>query len=285
MLNYLYAVLEAETRLAVATLGLDPGIGMLHLDTPNRDSLACDLMEPVRPEVDAFVLAWVKREPLPRNWFFEQRDGNCRLMAEFASKLSQTAPNWAHLVAPVAEWLAREVGKSVRIRQSDLPARLTQRYRRAAQGGDAVPKAKPLSVPKRICRGCGKEIDKRSNDCRQCIPQLDRIEEVARMGRAAAHSPKAEAKRAATQKINTQAVLDWNPADQPKWLTERFYKKKIQPVLASTPVSVITKHLKISVGYADQIRKGRLPHARHWKHLADLLDMKSPETDPALQDR
>ena len=110
MLNYLYALLEAETRLAAATLGLDPGIGVMHVDVPYRDSLALDLMEVVRPDVDAFVLDWIKRGPLPRNHFFEQRDGNCRLMANFASTLSQTSSKWAQLVAPVVEWFAREVG-------------------------------------------------------------------------------------------------------------------------------------------------------------------------------
>jgi CRISPR/Cas system-associated endonuclease Cas1 len=30
ILNYLYAVLESETRLAVAALGLDPGLGFWH---------------------------------------------------------------------------------------------------------------------------------------------------------------------------------------------------------------------------------------------------------------
>lgn len=33
MLNYLYALLESEARLAAAALGLDPGIGFLHVDT------------------------------------------------------------------------------------------------------------------------------------------------------------------------------------------------------------------------------------------------------------
>jgi CRISPR/Cas system-associated endonuclease Cas1 len=63
ILNYLYALLESETRLAVAALGLDPGLGFWHADTPARDSLACDLMEPVRPKVDAFLLDWITREP------------------------------------------------------------------------------------------------------------------------------------------------------------------------------------------------------------------------------
>jgi CRISPR-associated protein Cas1 len=70
----LYAVLESETRLAVTALGLDPGLGFWHVDTPARDSLACDLMEPVRPLVDAYVLDWITREPLRRSWFFEKGD-------------------------------------------------------------------------------------------------------------------------------------------------------------------------------------------------------------------
>ena len=37
MLNYLYAILESEARLALATLGLDPGIGVLHNDLRSRD--------------------------------------------------------------------------------------------------------------------------------------------------------------------------------------------------------------------------------------------------------
>ncbi|MFZ0955503.1 MAG: CRISPR-associated endonuclease Cas1 [Candidatus Sulfotelmatobacter sp.] len=65
ILNYLYAVLESESRLAAAALGLDPGLGVLHVDTPNRDSLACDLMEPVRPQIDEYVLDWITRQLQP----------------------------------------------------------------------------------------------------------------------------------------------------------------------------------------------------------------------------
>jgi CRISPR-associated protein Cas1 len=39
MLNYLYALLESEARLAAAAVGLDPGMGFLHLIL-RRDSLA-----------------------------------------------------------------------------------------------------------------------------------------------------------------------------------------------------------------------------------------------------
>jgi CRISPR-associated protein Cas1 len=99
MLNYLYALLESETRLAIAALGLDPGMGVMHVDSPFRDSLACDVMEAIRPQVDAYLLDWILRESLHREWFFEQRDGNCRLMGSFAIRLSETSRTWGQAVA------------------------------------------------------------------------------------------------------------------------------------------------------------------------------------------
>jgi hypothetical protein len=85
ILNYVYAILESEARLAAAELRLDPGLGVLHQDTSNRDSPARDLMEPVRPLVDTYLFDWTNRGPLPREWFFEQANGNCRLMGSVCS--------------------------------------------------------------------------------------------------------------------------------------------------------------------------------------------------------
>jgi len=82
ILNYLYCVLESEARLAAAALGLDPGLGVLHVDTPARDSLACDLMEPVRPLVDAYLLDWITR----------QRSSE----SGFSSSGTGTADSWVH---------------------------------------------------------------------------------------------------------------------------------------------------------------------------------------------
>ena len=59
ILNYLYSLLEAEARLAASAMGLDPGLGVLHMDTTARGSLACDLMEPCRADVDAYqTMVW-----------------------------------------------------------------------------------------------------------------------------------------------------------------------------------------------------------------------------------
>ena len=113
MLNYLYAIVESEARLAIRELGLDPGLGVLHSDARTRDSLACDLMEPIRPQVDAFLLDWLRTGPLQRKWFFEERDGNCRLTGEFAAELSETSKIWKQALAPLAEWVARTLWSSM----------------------------------------------------------------------------------------------------------------------------------------------------------------------------
>jgi len=72
ILNYLYAILESEARLAVAGMGLDPGLGVLHRDNRARDSLACDLMEAVRPKVDAYMFDWISRGILHQTGFLKR---------------------------------------------------------------------------------------------------------------------------------------------------------------------------------------------------------------------
>src|SRR5580704_6427911 len=92
ILNYCFALLESETRLALTALGLDAGLGFgLHADTPNRDSLAFDVLEPVRPRVEDWLLSWIMREPFCRADFFETSNGNCRLMSHLCAKLAETS--------------------------------------------------------------------------------------------------------------------------------------------------------------------------------------------------
>jgi hypothetical protein len=74
----------------------------MHADRPYRDSLACDLMEPVRPVVDAWVLDLLESRVFRRNDFFENREGVCRIMPPITKLLAETAPRWAAEVAPVA---------------------------------------------------------------------------------------------------------------------------------------------------------------------------------------
>jgi len=244
-------------------------------------------MEAVRPQVDAFLLDWITREPLKREWFLEQRDGNCRLMAQLAINLSQTAPIWARAVAPIAEWVAGTLwsrGKKPAGVVS-LPTRLTQRHKREAKGGS--PQPVPISPARRenLCRGCGKAIQQRSTNCAQC--QIDgatkRLVDAARIGRVAARSPEARAKQVASRRRHATACSEWDPSLQPAWLTIEAFTQQVQPLLANVPTSTIRSRLGVSRWYAGKIRQGYRPHPRHWQVLAVLtgISLRSPNRSKA----
>lgn len=272
ILNYIYSILESEARLAAATMGLDPGLGVLHVDTSARDSLACDLMEPVRYQVDAYLLDWITRQPLKREWFVEQSDGNCRLTALFAVRLSETAPIWRRAVAPIAEWVARAIWSTIRRPGTPLATRLTQTNKREAKGA-SVPTALPARRPPNVCLGCGKEVAAGSVHCAICVIEVSRkkMVEIAKQGRIASRSPESKARLAETQRRQTTARWNWDSASQPDWLTEAFYTNQIQPRLAPCSLSQIASALGVSILYASHIRRGRRPHPRHWSSLAELV--------------
>lgn len=278
ILNYLYSVLESEARLAAAALGLDPGLGVLHVDTPARDSLACDLMEPVRPQVDAYLLDWITRQHLRREWFFEQGDGNCRLMGSFATRLSELAPIWRRSVAPVAEWVARAFWSTVRKPDTPFATRLTQNNKREAKGAQTQSPLMRVPSQQNVCAGCGKTIRGGSVHCPDCSLKNSTASliEGAKLGRVSGHTPQAEARRKETKHRHDLARQGWCPSDQPSWLTGDFYAKEIGPRLNRATLSQIALAIGISIPYASDIRKGRRrPHPRHWQALARLVDIQT----------
>jgi CRISPR-associated endonuclease Cas1 len=261
MLNYLYAILESEARLAISALGLDPGIGVLHSDTRTRDSLACDLMEPIRPQVDAYLLDWLRRAPLQRKWFFEERDGNCRLTGEFAAQLSETSKLWKQALGPFAEWMLRTLWScSSSTSQIESPAtRLTQDRKREAKG--IIPTgalASPLIA------------------VRRCNPTVSPFP-VARLVRLNRFDSIAQSQRSESQRRQAAAQRAWNPNEKPDWLDDKAYAREIQPRLADVTISTIGLTLRISLPYASDIRAGRRrPHPRHWLALARLVTVSGP---------
>lgn len=272
ILNFLYALLESEARLAAAALGLDPGLGVLHVDTTARDSLALDILEPVRAQIDAHVLDLITREYLNRSWFVEERDGNCRLTAEFVSRLAQTAPIWSRAVAPVAEWVAREFWKTIRRPDTPFATRLTQGNKREAKGGALVPPPIRPTCREHLCPECGKTIQAQSTKCASCAAAdaTTNMLRAARIGRQTANGPEAQLKRANTQRKNALAQHAWKSSDQPAWLTDAFYSEKVQPVLTTMSPSAIAQQISVSRWYAGRIREGYRPHKRHWQALAKL---------------
>lgn len=281
MLNYLYALLESEAALGARCLGLDSGLGILHVDTPARDSLACDLMEAVRSEVDRYVLRWVLQQPLRRDWFFERRDGNCRLMAPFAARLAETTPLWAKAVAPVVEWVAQQLWSTTRRRShADLPpTHLTQTHRREAKRLSPASARHTDTRFENLCRGCGKRIGEGGTNCAQCtIPHAtNRLIQAAQLGRVAGHTPEALLKEGQTQRKHSLARSAWRPSMQPAWLTDNVYSEKVHPMLSKVSSSAIAARIGVSRWYAGRIRKGYRPHPRHWLALARMVGLSKPK--------
>lgn len=275
MLNFLYALLEAEARLAAVAVGLDPGLGFMHADTRSRDSLACDLMEPIRPLVDAYVLNWLQREPLRRDWLFERRDGNCRLMAPFACRLSETSTTWARAVAPIAEWVAKALSSPPsEVKRRGPATHLTQQHRREAKGAPEPPSAEAPS-PMRVCKECGAPT-RRARHCKNCLPigATERLLEGAKKGRVASQGAAARKRAATSQQRHRRAQLAWKQSDQPEWLTVQVYDTLVRPRLAPVSTARIIATLRVSKAYAVGIRHGRWrPHPMHWQSLARLAGM------------
>ncbi len=84
VLNYAYGVLEAQVRRAAAAEGLDPECGWLHVSRAGRAAAVYDMMEPLRPAVDAMVLRFVAGRVFSPADFQVSRDGVCTLHPQLA---------------------------------------------------------------------------------------------------------------------------------------------------------------------------------------------------------
>jgi CRISPR-associated endonuclease Cas1 len=307
VLNYLYATLESETRIALLTMGLDPGMGLLHADQPSRDSLACDVMEAIRPEVDTYVLELLERRAFPAREFFETRTGTCRLVPLLTQQLCETAPRWRVVLGPVVERVAQmlshrsahPLGELLATAaspsngsppgpKSRLPTRLTQANRSAGRDGARRQPPRPASTrvatPRCVCQTCGDTLPARKRRyCTACLParETEHLEALigegplalARLraeGRDPTKTPEALAKVAATQRQRAAARAEWNREfGSCADLTD--FHRDILPGLQRTPLAIIVKATGLSLRYCSLIRRGlRIPHRRYWGTLKSL---------------
>jgi len=116
MLNYLYALLHAETRIALMGAGLDPYAGIVHSDNVYRASFAYDVMEAVRPAVDRWLLDFVQSHIFNRRDFYQKPDGGVRIGLSLTPRLASTAYLWRDLLRPHIQHVARLLGRGARPR-------------------------------------------------------------------------------------------------------------------------------------------------------------------------
>lgn len=284
ILNYLFAILEAEARIAALKMGLDPGMGVLHADQPARDSLALDLMEPVRPDVEGYVLELLQRQTFRAADFFETRQGVCRVLPPLTHILAETAPSWAARVGLVAELVARMFAGAASTNIIQIPTLLTQdnrsrgrdKFRRQARTRSRMPSVGPA-----VCLDCGTVLEKRGRlYCADCLPARRALvsEPLRKAGAAAVrnhiamghdptHGGRAAKRRGLAVSQHLKAVGRWNREHRYE-IDPQIYRQDILPRLASVPLSRLMEATGLSLRYCSLIRRGeRTPHPRHWDTL------------------
>jgi len=278
VMNLLHALCEAECRISLIAVGLDPEIGLLHCDAPYRSSLAHDLQEILRPKVDAFLLNWIQTECFRKADFFEDRNGNCRIGSSLAKRLCETADTWRKFAAPAAESIAQSLWDSIRKPRSEahhIPTRLTQQRRAEGRGRQYVPAAIPMPSLQTICQNCG-ALTLGGRHCRKCGKEVSgkKLTELAKIGRTVAVGPEAQKKRSDTQHRHEAAKRAWRESPDESWSDPKRYDTEIQPRLKMLKIASIAFALGVSEPYAADIRAGRRrPHPRHFQSLAELVGL------------
>ena len=293
ILNYCYALAEIECRLALTAMGLDPGLGVLHADQKARDSLALDLMEPIRPEVDAWFLDLLGKTTLRVSDFHETRQGSCRLLAPLTHHLAETLSIWRRLAAPAAEEVAK-----VFTTDAGLSAHTPLTQSRRSLGRNPVVTTlttKPYTTPThsletgalvvKRCMMCGIELARTSRRkvCDACLPEANaqRTERLRRAGRAAlvrmrmaakdpAQSQAAKSKRIATSRERMLAVRAWERRHGKTHDWDR-YQADVVPILSELTVPELVSLTGLSSHYCWQVRAGRKRlHPMHWSLVIEF---------------
>jgi CRISPR-associated protein Cas1 len=76
LLSFLYALVRHDCIAGLTSAGLDPFVGFLHVDRPNRPSLALDLMEEFRPWLaDRLAITLINRQQIGPEHFRTREGG------------------------------------------------------------------------------------------------------------------------------------------------------------------------------------------------------------------
>jgi len=309
LLNYLYSILEAETVTACRTIGLDAGMGLLHTDKANRQSLALDVMEPVRPLVDAWLYRTLQNRVFTWDDFGEVRDGVCRILPPLTHALSETAPDWYRAVAPYVEHVAKTLHATIdtlalpsayvhvqnrpsaTVKVRPMGARLTN-ANKLRSGNRPSRTAQPKPLPS-ACRVCGVVLEDASGlYCEDCNPavQLERErhereraerEQQARAaepGTIASFSPSLTKTRAEQRR----EMLAFDRQYPGVRFDQTVYRERVLPALTRLRVEDIERALGVVRHQAYRYRDGRsIPHARFWEPLARIAGVEDFSLDMA----
>jgi CRISP-associated protein Cas1 len=81
LLSLSYTIAMGQVSRSIVSKGLDASLGFLHTPQPNRENLVLDIIEPLRPQIDWFVLQLLDNMIFVENFNTNPQDG-CRLTKE-----------------------------------------------------------------------------------------------------------------------------------------------------------------------------------------------------------
>jgi len=88
ILNYAYAILQAQLQIQAISDGYDPTLGIMHFRNPGSPAFIFDLMEPERPKIDRATIEFLKTERSHPADFTIRRDGVVRLNPQLARRVA-----------------------------------------------------------------------------------------------------------------------------------------------------------------------------------------------------
>ncbi|MDD5007497.1 MAG: CRISPR-associated endonuclease Cas1 [Syntrophorhabdaceae bacterium] len=102
LLSLCYTLIHYEMVREIEVIGLDPTIGFYHQFEYGRESLACDLVEIYRPEVDRFVWALCRdRDFTDRDFSYDSERPGCYLKKGARARFYPFYEEWAKTMRPV----------------------------------------------------------------------------------------------------------------------------------------------------------------------------------------
>ncbi|WP_419569585.1 CRISPR-associated endonuclease Cas1 [Rheinheimera sp.] len=113
LLSLTYTLVHQEAVRQCKRYALDPMLGFYHQLAYNRHSLACDLMEPLRPKLDAWLFQFLNAGPLNRRHFSKAKTEGCFLGKEgrllFYAQFEPQMPMIKRSLAASALWCVRQL--------------------------------------------------------------------------------------------------------------------------------------------------------------------------------
>lgn len=277
ILNYLYALAEAEATLALQAIGLDAGLAWNHADAIARSSASLDILEAIRPDIDHYLLRILTGHVFTHEEIHELRDGTCRLLPDLTHTLATTLPTWAQTLGPVTEHVAR-----LHAHGRPIPTLLTETNRRNTP--ERPPRTAALPPG---CSRCGARLaNRRRRLCDDCAAEAQttglksahrRLAELRKAGQDPSHRPDVRAAIGAANKRRAQERAAWNAAHPDGPPDPHLYEREILPSLRQHTAREVAAASGLSVQQAADLVAGRqTPHPMHWDKLRALA---SPRTN------